>query len=149
LQKTLQAFEGNDSKSEEQLTNNNKDETTDDQDRDIQSGTVTVEKNSPANNLEQWRSAHELESIVIFDLCALSEIATSKSAILRVRVLPLFVACEHRCTSCWKQGKSPSVFAGYPVSSKLEILIPVNLVTVQFFCDNFKQFYRCNFENKG
>jgi len=88
LRKTLQAFEANDSKPELQLSNSNKEETTDDQDRAIQNGTVTVEQNSPVSNLVQWRSAYELESIVIFDLCALSEIATSKSAILRVRVYP-------------------------------------------------------------
>ena len=81
----------NDSKSEVQLSNNNKEETTDDLDRDIQGGTGNGEKNTSISNMVQWRSAHELESIVIFDLCALSEIATSKSAILRVRVLSLFV----------------------------------------------------------
>ena len=32
-----------------------------------------------------FRSSQELESIIIFDLCALSEIATSKSAVLRVK----------------------------------------------------------------
>lgn len=87
MQKTLQPLEANDSKSELQLSNNNnKEETTDDLDRDLQSETVDVEKNTPVINLVQWRSVYELESIVIFDLCALSEIATSKSAILRVRV---------------------------------------------------------------
>ena len=86
MQKTLQPLEANDSKSELLLSNNNKEETTDDLDRDLQSETVDVEKNTPVINLVQWRSVYELESIVIFDLCALSEIATSKSAILRVRV---------------------------------------------------------------
>lgn len=86
MQKSLQPLEANNSKSELQLSNNNKEETTDDLDRDLQSETVDVEKNTPVSNLVQWRSAYELESIVIFDLCALSEIATSKSAILRVRV---------------------------------------------------------------
>ena len=86
MQKTLQPLEANDSKSELQLSNNNKEETTDDLDRDLQSETVDVEKNTPVSKLVQWRSVYELESIVIFDLCALSEIATSKSAILRVRV---------------------------------------------------------------
>lgn len=87
----MQALEANDSRSELQLSNNNKEETTDDLNRDVQSGAVNVEKNNPVSNLVQCRSAHELESIVIFDLCALSEIATSKSAILRVRVLSLLV----------------------------------------------------------
>ncbi|XP_020622722.1 serine/threonine-protein kinase SMG1-like [Orbicella faveolata] len=114
LRKTLQAFEANDSKSELQLSNNNKEETTDDLDGDIQGVTVTVEKNSSVSNLVQWRSAHELESIVIFDLCALSEIATSKSAILRVRVLPLFVACEHRCISCCKTSQKSVCFCRLP-----------------------------------
>ena len=87
MQKTLQPLEANDSKSELQLSNNNnKEETTDDLDRDLQSESVDVEKNTPVSKLVQWRSVYELESIVIFDLCALSEIATSKSAILRVRV---------------------------------------------------------------
>ena len=87
MQKTLQPLEANDSKSELQLSNNNnEEETTDDLDRDLQSETVDVEKNNPVINLVQWRSVYELESIVIFDLCGLSEIATSKSAILRVRV---------------------------------------------------------------
>jgi len=86
LQKTLQPLEANNSKSVLQLSNNNKEETTDDLDRDLQSETVDVEKNTPVSNPVQWRSVYELESIVIFDLCALSEIATSKSAILRVRV---------------------------------------------------------------
>lgn len=86
MQKTLQPLEANNSKSVLQLSNNNKEETTDDLDRDLQSETVDVEKNTPVSNPVQWRSVYELESIVIFDLCALSEIATSKSAILRVRV---------------------------------------------------------------
>ena len=44
--------------------------------------------NTHASSLVQYRSVHELETILIFDLCALSEIATSKSAILRVRLRP-------------------------------------------------------------
>lgn len=100
LRKALQAFEANDSRSELQLSSDNKEETARDPNGDLQSGIGNGEKNTYGSNLVQWRSAHELESIVIFDLCALSEIATSKSAILRVRVLSLFVISKHRWNSC-------------------------------------------------
>lgn len=96
MRKALEAVEANDSKSELLLSNNNKEETANDPNGDLQSGTGNSEKNTYGSNFVQWRSAHELESIVIFDLCALSEIATSKSAILRVRVLPLFVTRQER-----------------------------------------------------
>ena len=89
LRKTLQGFETSDSKLEPQSISSNKEEGEDDPDKDIQSGAVNLEENSPVSSLVQCQSAHELESIIIFDLCALSEIATSKSAILRVRVTPV------------------------------------------------------------
>lgn len=89
LRKTLKGFETNDSKLEPQSINSNKEETPDD--KDIQSEAITLEETTPGSSLGQCQSAHELESIIIFDLCALSEIATSKSAILRVRVLHLLV----------------------------------------------------------
>ena len=111
MQKALQAFEVNDSKSELQLSNNNKEETANDPNGDLQSGTANGDKSTDGSNPGQWRSAHELESIVIFDLCALSEIATSKSAILRVRVLPLFVTCKHRWNSFCKTSQNLSVSA--------------------------------------
>ena len=89
LRKTLQGFEAGDSKLEPQSIVNNEEETTDDPDKDIQSEAMNLNENIPGSSLVQYQSAHELECIIIFDLCALSEIATSKSAILRVRVLHL------------------------------------------------------------
>ena len=88
LRKTLQSCETTDSKLEPQSS---KEESPDDPDHDIQSEALNVEENAPGTSLVQCRSAHELESILIFDLCALSEIATSKSAILRVSVNLLLI----------------------------------------------------------
>jgi len=85
LKKTLQNNDGTDNKLESQSITCNKDESVV-PDKDIQS-----EASNPADtgrdiSLMQCHSSHELETIIIFNLCALSEIATSKSAILRVRV---------------------------------------------------------------
>lgn len=49
-------------------------------------GTTDPDKSASETSLASFRSSYELETIIIFDLCALSEIATSKSAILRVRI---------------------------------------------------------------
>lgn len=47
-------------------------------------GTTDPDKSASETSLASFRSSYELETIIIFDLCALSEIATSKSAILRL-----------------------------------------------------------------
>lgn len=105
LRKTLQGFEINDSKLEPQSSSHNEEAGSADPDQDVQSGTLSREENSPGPSLVQLRSVHELESILIFDLCALSEIATSKSAILRVRgskILSIFLVtkCIYTSFSC-------------------------------------------------
>ncbi|XP_015766823.1 PREDICTED: serine/threonine-protein kinase SMG1-like [Acropora digitifera] len=47
-------------------------------------GATDPDKSASETSLASFRSSYELETIIIFDLCALSEIATSKSAILRL-----------------------------------------------------------------
>ena len=86
LKKMLQSRDGADSKSDPQASSNNNKETGVDPDKDIQSGTSNLDESAGGTSPVQCHSSHELETILIFDLCALSEIATSKSAILRVRV---------------------------------------------------------------
>lgn len=86
LKKMLQSRDGADSKSDPQASSNNNKETGVDPDKDIQNGTSNLDESAGDTSPVQCHSSHELETILIFDLCALSEIATSKSAILRVRV---------------------------------------------------------------
>ena len=52
----------------------------------VGAGATDSDKSASETSLASFRSSYELETIIIFDLCALSEIATSKSAILRVRI---------------------------------------------------------------
>ena len=84
LKKMLQSDDGTDNKLEPQSSTSNITEVS--AESEIQSETPNLDKNAHDISLVCYRSSYELETIVIFDLCALSEIATSKSAILRVRV---------------------------------------------------------------
>ena len=84
LKKMVQMEDGTDSNSESQSSSSNAKETSTDSDV----GALNLDENSCATNPVAYRSSHELQTILIFDLCALSEIATSKSAILRVRRCP-------------------------------------------------------------
>ena len=87
LKKTLDTCDETDSKLEpQQSSDNNKETSVNPEDKNIQNGASNLTENIYATSMVQCRSIHELETILIFDLCALSEIATSKSAILRVRL---------------------------------------------------------------
>ena len=94
LKKMLQSDNGTDNKLEIPSNSSNIKEVS--TESEIQSETSDLDKNAHDINLVCYRSSYELETILIFDLCALSEIATSKSAILRVRMwLYLKINCYY------------------------------------------------------
>ena len=84
LKTMLEVVDKTDNQPETHLNNNESKATS--AESDIDNGTANPDKNGNETNLVSYRSSYELETILIFDLCALSEIATSKSAILRVSV---------------------------------------------------------------
>ena len=85
LHKTLQSLEMSDSNLEPLTSSSNEETGSLNADKDMQSDALNTEGSTPVPIPVQVQSSHELESIIIFDLCALSEIATTKSAVLRVR----------------------------------------------------------------
>lgn len=85
LHKTLQSLEMSDSNLEPLTSSSNEETGSLNADKDMQSDALNAEGSTPVPIPVQVQSSHELESIIIFDLCALSEIATTKSAVLRVR----------------------------------------------------------------
>lgn len=82
LKTMLEVVDKTDNQPETHLNNNESKATS--AESDIDNGTANPDKNANETNLVSYRSSYELETILIFDLCALSEIATSKSAILRL-----------------------------------------------------------------
>lgn len=85
LKKMLQVNVNSDSQFET-LSNINSCKATSSEEEGVGDGTTNPDESASETSPASFRSSYELETIIIFDLCALSEIATSKSAILRVSI---------------------------------------------------------------
>ena len=85
LKKMLQVNVNCDSQFET-LSNINSCKATSSEEEGVGDGTTNPDESASETSPASFQSSYKLETIIIFDLCALSEIATSKSAILRVSI---------------------------------------------------------------